>query len=236
MVGQQAGGGWNSCLLGSVTQGTPLYFPVLLLVKTPLPIVAGLFLHAGYGRRDAQSTVLLGTAAWLGLFLLGSKLNVGVRHALPVVPLITVVVARDLVHLRWRWVAPAVVGWMLARCVWAQGDYLSWFNVGDAGYEVSVVGEDWGQDLDEAAAYLRDQGVSLVVYDPYGAAALPILQARGLFVRSPRPCGVREPMTGTYMAHRHHIVRYPDCKAVYRRPPDHVVNDHIFLWDLSANR
>lgn len=234
MVGQQAGGGWYSWLLGELTQGSRIYFPVMLLVKTPLPIVVGLFLHLGFGHHDRTSGVLLAVAGWLGVFLIFSNLNVGVRHALPVVPLITVVVARDLgvaTGARTRWLGAAAVSWVLLRAGLAQGDYLSWFNIGDRGYGVSVVGEDWGQDLDEAADALKALGARRVFYEPYGVTAEPIVESRGVAVRRWR-CGQRLSRRGYLMIHRNQYVRSPVCQNRPAGPPTLVVDEHLLIWRL----
>lgn len=142
---QNAIGPYPSYAFGTVrSDGRWWYFPALLLVKVPLPVlVAGLLaLVAVLRRRPAAAS---GRASpwrrdgWLvavtaGVYLLGamaSRYNLGVRHLLPVLPFLFLPIA--LVAARRRWSAALLVGalaleavlltplWMSATNTWWLG-------------------------------------------------------------------------------------------------------------------
>ena len=146
--------------------GHPLYFWVLLFIKTPLPVFillgAGLF---GLYRRDFRASIPTLTIgfmlAYFMLMLTRSNLNMGFRHAMPAVPLLTILAARGFErgwvglgeyasHTVLRGLLAAALGVMPFTAVAAAPTYLGWFNVvvgRHRGHWISIIGEDWNQDL-----------------------------------------------------------------------------------------
>jgi len=166
-----------SYFLGEIRAvGTPAYFPVALLVKSPTgSVVAMLAALVGgawllrHSRPRALSTDLailaLGVPACVYLSLaLSAKLNLGVRHVLPLLPflfmLAGVVTARWMVGTK-RQAAVAVLLLAVAiETVVAWPNYLAFFNA-PAGSErggLWLLGDsnlDWGQDLPALADWQR---------------------------------------------------------------------------------
>src|SRR5262249_55715397 len=152
-------------LLGRITQdGFPLFFPVALLVKSPLPFIAlavwGLraVLRDADARSERQRRLVPALVALTILVsVLPSRINIGVRHVLPIYPLMAVYVGPGLVAL-WRSARPrlgralavALAAWQLAIPVFAAPDYLPWFNALAGRHPENVLLDsdlDWGQDL-----------------------------------------------------------------------------------------
>jgi hypothetical protein len=174
----------SSFFLGEIqVVGTPVYFPVALLVKSPTGSVVALIaaLVGGawllYRSRPKQPSgylaiLALGVPALVYLaFALSAKLNLGVRHILPLLPflfiLAGVVSARFMVG-RKRQVTVAVLLLAVAiETVVAWPNYLAFFNAPSGGERggLWLLGDsnlDWGQDLPALAAWQqRNPGVRL---------------------------------------------------------------------------
>ncbi len=93
---QNAAGVYPSYAFGEISyQGRWWYFPVVLLVKTPLVLLAAtLFAAAGFlrrqrGRASPDATILIATVVAIYLVMaMTSSYNLGMRHLLPVVQLL----------------------------------------------------------------------------------------------------------------------------------------------------
>jgi hypothetical protein len=176
---QNAEGGGVNFLRGKVSvQGFPSYFFVAFLCKSPVAFLvltaligAGLFRGDRAAREDAVLFLL--PAAVLLLASIGSAYNIGIRHLLPVYPLLAMAGAglfrrvRDAAGPRKRlavlalWALPLVSAVELARI---HPHELSYFNpfVGgpEAGRKIlSDSNVDWGLDLSRLGAELKRRGV-----------------------------------------------------------------------------
>lgn len=161
--------GHSSFLLGQMNVGGWwYYFPVLFAVKTPLPflllLLVGLALFWGQrpwqqGGSWAQGWLWLLAGGLAGASLL-SRVNIGYRYLLPVLPLLFVLVAGVLWRggKMWRWVMGVGLFWLAAESLWFHPHYLAYFNQiagGPAsGWRVAVDSNlDWGQDIAALATY-----------------------------------------------------------------------------------
>ena len=150
-------------LLGQVsTTGWWYYFIVAFFLKTPLPtIIAILFALVRWPwRREWRAGSILYLPALL--FFLGasiSKLQLGYRYLLPVLPFLFLMAGRVVAHdvvlrpRRWPKVATgALAAWLIVGAVVTFPNHLSYFNelVGgpNNGYRyLTDSNVDWGQDL-----------------------------------------------------------------------------------------
>ena len=143
--------GHTAYLFGELRQeGWWYYFPVVLFFKTPLAFLA--FASAG-----AVILVRRGEAlALVPLVLLAaamtSKINIGVRHVLPMYPLLTIAAALAVVTLWGRWRVPValLLGWYFIATAIAHPDYLAYFNEAAGRHPERIAADsnlDWGQDL-----------------------------------------------------------------------------------------
>ena len=250
MVRFHGGQGHSSWMLGiTYGWGNPAYFPALLLLKTPPVILLGVLLAAIRGIRQRRLPgVEVGMALLIGGFLLGllmmSQLNIGVRHALPVAVLFSLIAALALVRTtqeafarRGRLAVITAVALILtvpAAAVWNAGRYLPYFNIGRAGYLVSIVGEDWGQDSIFVADAIREHGMRPVTYVSYGIGSGPEVQHQGV---KPYIIGCGEPYIrrGWIIAHRAQVQRWPHCvRGLGQLPPTLVLHDNLWAWDVSS--
>ena len=119
------------------TKGRWWYFPALLLVETPLALLlaslaAFLFLKGRLREARAPHLLLGATLAVYLIVALTSSYNLGVRHLLPILPLLYLPAAAWVAGARWRMVV--VIGalaaealaiaplWMSATNTWWLGD------------------------------------------------------------------------------------------------------------------
>lgn len=150
-------------------EGFRWFFPFAFLVKTPVGILALILMALGGAvwafvsdraktqRGLYQVAPIVFLVAVYGLSAVGMKMNIGVRHILPIyAPLIILcgASARWLsVGSRWtRWAVLALVGSTVGSAAVAYPHYLAYFNLpsgGSArGYRLLVDSSlDWGQDL-----------------------------------------------------------------------------------------
>ena len=163
-------GGHPSYFLGTVMYtGSWLFFPLLFLVKTPLPVL--LLFAAAFFLRPKQLTGYgwLPWAVVAGVMAVAvpARINIGLRHVLPMFPFVCVLAAGAAAALWERasekqW-AGAVLAfllvWLAAGSLRAHPDYLADFNLlaGDHPENITVDSDlDWGQDILRLRDRLRE--------------------------------------------------------------------------------
>jgi 4-amino-4-deoxy-L-arabinose transferase-like glycosyltransferase len=167
--------GHPAFLLGQVSDsGWWYYFPIALGVKTPIPYlllaVAGSWLLLKRRHRDA---LLVAIAAVILLIAMSSRINIGVRHILPIYIPLSMIAAYAVVEL-WRLnrgtrlaIAGAIL-WLLASGVLAHPDYIPWMNAlaGKRPYHVLLDSNfEWGQDIWRLAQICRRRGITSLEYN-----------------------------------------------------------------------
>ena len=171
--------GHRAFFLGDLSgEGWWSYFPVTFLIKTPLVtlilLVTGLVVIIS--RRDLWRTAafLILPVGMLFAAAMTSRLNIGYRHILPVIPFV-LVLASTAVLLYRRWTATRILLllallWYLVAALRQQPHFLAYFNelVGGTPQGYRYLGDsnlDWGQDLKQLAELVSaDSGDWLVSY------------------------------------------------------------------------
>ncbi|MBW2370698.1 MAG: glycosyltransferase family 39 protein, partial [Deltaproteobacteria bacterium] len=157
--------------------GTWLFFPVVFLIKSPIPFLIlsagglGILFKKVITEKDWRLMAPPVAATAIFLIVLPSDINAGLRHILPVFPLISIVAGfalnRLFSNIKYPRAASALaVGlllWHLSSGVICHPDYLAYFN-GLAGRhpERIVVDSDidWGQDLARLSKTLKEKNIS----------------------------------------------------------------------------
>jgi hypothetical protein len=197
------------------------YFPLVFLMKTPLPTLALIALTGWWGLRRLLASSDLRTAAkrrrtglrawpFVGLvavyFLVAcaSNLNIGYRHLLPILPPLFVLVGGlELARMPLRVASWLLVGWLAVENVAARPYYLSYFNQlaggRDHGYRrLSDSNVDWGQDLPSLADWIanrRGSGDRTPIYLSYFGVDDP----KRFGIDAPEPFASRaEDLSGWY--------------------------------------
>lgn len=187
--------GHKSYLLGQVRQtGWWYFFPVALAVKTTIPflilVAIGVFhLVKLAWSRAADWIALAPVVAALTLLLvcMPSHINIGVRHILPIYPLLAIIGGVGACRL-WALRKPKYAGlalvlvlltWQLTSSIRAHPDYLAYFNEFAGSHPERILLDsdlDWGQDLLRLSAALHQQHVDQVSIAYAGSPRLDLGQ------------------------------------------------------------
>lgn len=251
IAAQNARGYPLSTFFGEPTRhGHVLYFPTLLLFRTPivvLVLLASVVPLAFRRRFRLPLTPVLLLVAVAGAFLLmamRAKLNMGVRHALPV-EVFLAVVAAVVATAWWRddrvcQIARPALGlgavFLVASTVMAGPHYLGWYNglIGrDRGHDISAVGDDWGQDRAALVELAQRERLEPLYYGHQTRTRQLEVRHLGLEY-TPLRCKKRPPAGAWVAVHRLRLQAagqrcYPYLED---RRPQHVVNDHILVYRM----
>ncbi|MBZ5621557.1 MAG: glycosyltransferase family 39 protein [Acidobacteriia bacterium] len=175
--------GHPTYLLGQRSHSGFWYFyPVVLAVKTPLAFLLLLAAGVVFQFRKAlpfrRAWLPLAFAAGILAVALTSRINIGVRHILPVYIGFSVLAGAAAVRLlemarteRWiRHVLLLLLLWFAGSSLWSHPDYLPYFNelAGSEPEKILVDSDlDWGQDVKRLVSRLRQAGASEVAFSPF---------------------------------------------------------------------
>jgi Dolichyl-phosphate-mannose-protein mannosyltransferase len=184
--------GHDSYLLGEYRKtGWWYFFPVVLAVKTPIGflLLAGAGLAVVFVKDAGHSWQRRLTAIFPMIILLvcmTSRINIGVRHILPIYPPLAVLGGYQAARLvrdgKRRWMRAAgllLVAWVTVDSLVVHPDYMAYFNSLASAHPENVLVEtdlDWGQDLFRLAARLRALGVTRFTMQYYGTAPVEIAE------------------------------------------------------------
>jgi hypothetical protein len=167
------------------TEGWVSYFPVAFLIKTPvgslLLIAASLLLfRQGQAMTRREAIFLLAPAALLVAAAMRGRINIGLRHILPVYPFLFVVASR-LATLRFRTPLRKALALGLPVAVTALSSLhaaphqLAYFNelVGGPGNGYRYLSDsniDWGQDLKGVKEFMERERLPMIYLSYFGNA------------------------------------------------------------------
>ena len=163
------------------------FFPVALAVKSPIPLLVlggiGTALAASRSHGSQRWALLapaLAAAAILAVCM-PAPINIGVRHVLPMYPLMAVMAGYGAARL-WnagtrrtlaRVTVAALISWQVVSSVAAHPDYLPFFNVLAGRHPERVLLDsdlDWGQDLKRLADTARVRRIPELSLAYFGTA------------------------------------------------------------------
>jgi Dolichyl-phosphate-mannose-protein mannosyltransferase len=172
--------GHTSYLLGERSMtGFWCFYLVSLAVKTPVGYLALMGFGAVLALRKKDGVAGL----WIPLAFAGAitvaascgRINIGLRHILPVYIGFSLMAAAAIVKLvemgaarRWMPAVPALLtGWLCVSSLMAHPDYIPYFNefAGSQPEKILVDSDlDWGQDVKRLAARLKKEHAASVVF------------------------------------------------------------------------
>lgn len=177
-------GNW-SYLWGSASRsGFGWYYPVALALKTPLgflALVAGAGVLAASRWRNVRWFAPVALSAAILAVGLYSRINIGVRHILPVygfLALLAAAFAWQWLNSPQRWMQRAVlacVAWIAVSGALNHPDYLAYFNelAGQEPERFLVDSDlDWGQDLLRLEKRIKELNVPALTFTPFTVADL----------------------------------------------------------------
>jgi len=148
---------------------------VVLAIKTPLAL---LVLACGAAiaryRRFARLGPALAFCAAILLCALASRINIGVRHILPIYVGLAVVggvIATAMLQRRaTRWILAGLLLWHVGSGALRHPDYLAYTNEIAGSHPENFVADsdlDWGQDMKRLGDRLRRAGAEEVTFEPF---------------------------------------------------------------------
>jgi hypothetical protein len=181
--------GHLSFFMGEVRErGWSAFFPVSILIKTPVPFlllatVGAVWLLRRSYREDRPLAAIPPLGALLiVLACIPSAINIGIRHLSPIFPLLAICAGVGAALL-WQRAGKAcyasrglvviLLTWQVAAGARAHPDYLAYFNeCCDAAPERWLIDSDldWGQDLHRLSLALKEQGVERLRLAYFGTA------------------------------------------------------------------
>jgi hypothetical protein len=250
-----------SFFLGQTSfEGWGYYFPIVFLLKTPLPLLLliGAAIAQSFRRRAwrTESFMLLPALLYFALIILAG-FNVGYRHILPALPFLMVYVSRAMYQVsRATCQAPSLrfafysllFLWLVLSSSFIHPDYIAYFNEAAPypRYELSVDSNlDWGQGLKALRAYMDAHSIERIRLSYFGAsdpAAYGI--AYDVLPRWPPPQQVDfnpiNPAPGMYAISASNLqgvlLAEPTTFDWFRRrTPDAIVGQSILVYDVQAD-
>ena len=182
--------GHPAMFLGESSQfGWPGYFPAALLLKaTPPLLILAVWAFAAAGKMRGGSPhigLYLGLAA-LGMIMVAIpiRVNIGVRHLMPIFPLLSLLAGGLFLIPPRRGLRSALaillIGWHMAESLWAHPDYIAYFTPPARSRDYHYLSDSnlaWGQDRWRLVEWLHshpDREVHVV-----GAEGIGMLTASG---------------------------------------------------------
>lgn len=184
-------GGNNYYFLGEVgNQAKASYFPIVYLIKEPLPWLILLFVAIAWFMRNQflslirrfrfyvqnnieEITIFFIAIIYFVLSIIGN-LNLGIRYLLPIYPFVILLVSRAVTSIQWKKPFSAIllllVAWYVVESVFAFPNYLSYFNQSVGGSKnghgyVTDSNTDWGQDLIRLNHWLDENKIEKIEGD-----------------------------------------------------------------------
>jgi Dolichyl-phosphate-mannose-protein mannosyltransferase len=245
-------------------QGWWYYFPVTFLIKTPIGslmlIAASLvFYRAGSPLETREALLLLLLPVLILISTTQAKVNIGLRHILPVYPFLFVLSSRlATVRFERRWLAPFLIGVPLTFTAMSSfriiPHQLAYFNeiVGgpDQGYRyLSDSNLDWGQDLKGVKAYMDKEDLPLIYFSYFGTAppsyyGIRYQDVAGTGIPEQPPPGDKVPVTAprkilAISVYNLQDVSRPDhplFRWLWVRQPVAKIGYSIFIYDLTNDQ
>jgi 4-amino-4-deoxy-L-arabinose transferase-like glycosyltransferase len=257
------GGGRSAYLLGKISpHGWWYYFPVAFAVKTPLATLIGVLLATAVVAHRPNRDDLFILVPPLAFFLASTttRLNLGYRHLLPMLPFLAVHIGRltrlplHRPHRLSKLVPLALAGWLAVGTLSIYPHFLAYFNpVGggpDRGWRILVDSNiDWGQDLKGLRKWMEREGIERVRLSWFGSARPEAYGVRydllpgvpyGFSAWQDPPFNPREPEPGVYAISVSNLVGVAlpdhDLYAWFRaREPDAKIGYSVFVYRVTGS-
>jgi hypothetical protein len=245
-------------------QGWWSYYLVAFLIKTPLGslmlVALSLLLYrAGTRLKTRDAVFLLLPVIIILLATTQAKVNIGLRHILPIYPFLFLLASRlATVQSRRGWPAPVLIGvsliFTIVSSLRVAPHQLAYFNeiIGgpDQGYRYLADSNlDWGQDLKGVKAYMERERLPIIYFSYFGSAPVSYYGIRYQYVPGTWPLELPPPADKVPAASPRKILAIsannlqdvftpynPLFQWLRQRTPVAKIGYSIFLYDLSGDR
>jgi hypothetical protein len=167
--------GHASYLLGRTSPtGFWYYYPVALAIKTPLALLLLCGAVLVWRSRVARLAPALAFCAAILICGVASRIDIGVRHVLPIYVGLSVVgggVGEAMLQRpATRWILAILLLWQAASGALQNPDYLAYTNEIAGRHPENFLADsdvDWGQDMKRLADRLQRAGAVEVTFEPF---------------------------------------------------------------------
>jgi hypothetical protein len=256
--------GHENYLLGRRSvSGSPAYFLVAFVLKSPIPflilLATGALLLRSSPHRQVVSLWLVFPAVLFFVVASLSDLQIGLRHLMPLFPLLFLIVGESGARL-WRQggLAPRLLlgvlaAWMILEAARTHPHHIAYFNqlIGDPDTAIDYLADsnlDWGQELRHLDEFLSAEGIGGVYLsyfgnaDPeaYGIRYLPVYYESSRPRRGDPTLDLRREPRALLAVSATHIqgVYRPTPEAfawLAEREPTAILGHSMFLYDLTTD-
>lgn len=199
MVLKRAIGGNNAYFMNTVaSRATPWYFPVLYATKeqlafhllTLIGIIFAVLNIVKIKEKGIVPTInwmknnfaIVAMIVFIFIYLLQSitgNLNIGIRHVLPTLPFIYLLVARQIIMWMEKYdikkylLIAGLLLWMLISIIFTAPYFLSYYNILGGGtfngYKIATDSNyDWGQDMYRLKDFVEKNNIDKIAIDYFG--------------------------------------------------------------------
>ncbi len=245
-------------LLGEISNnGFLAYFPIAFLVKTPLPVVLLVLSAAAWtlsGRNTRDAYFLLIPAVVFFLLAVLSRMNIGLRHILPIYPFLFVWLG-GVAGSMWR--SGRRLGkcfpvfcliWLAAGTAATYPNYLAFFNEFATAPKKAIEflvdsNLDWGQDLKELKKWMNANSIGTIQLAYFGTAepsyyGIDAVYLPGTTLPSGPTLSSLSPKTGYVAISATHLVGlYLDDRDTYSEfrnlEPVTIIGNSIWVYRLK---
>lgn len=174
--------GHHSYFLGQwLDKGFWYYYPIAILIKTPVAllmlilIASVLALRRVRQWRFGEATPLIAAFVFLGCAMTNNA-TIGIRHILPIYPLLAVVIGVEFgrMNLRRQVIGWILAAWLVATAFLAHSDYIAYFNEivgGPAHGQDYLVDSDFGQGFKRLKRWMGQNRIAHIYLDSTGTPA-----------------------------------------------------------------
>ena len=219
------------------------YYPVAILVKTPIPLLLLMVSTVALAVRRVRSLTfaelapLIGAIVYLGCAMT-SKANIGIRHVLPIFPLLAVVVGvqASRASRSIRIVTLILCGWLVFVAFRAHPYYVAYFNEfagGPANGQNYLVDSnfDWGQDGKRLKQWMAANKVEHIYLDYFGTGVA--IEYHKIANTRVTPDRARQLRDGWLVVSATRLMR-PEYAWLRERAPAARVAHTLFVYRLSG--
>ena len=239
----------DNFLFGRISStGWWYFYWAAFLIKTPLPFLACILVGLGLRPKVSvckkdENFLLLSMLPMVLFFSLPTKINIGIRYILPLLPLLCIMAGKvaNIESKTWKKGMALLCMWYAGSALWIYPHYLAYFNelVGGPsnGYKFLVDSNlDWGQDLQELADHLEKNDASDPKIKYFGPP--DVMQYYGLENADLSDC---EPSPGTWIISATYLQNLyladRNCHDWLRAlEPENVIGYSIFIFEVSEQQ
>ena len=188
MVAHRTAGGNNAYFWGEISsKGWVSYFPTLFLTKEQIGLIILILLSIiivlknKSKFKDPKTLIFLAFIAYYWAWSLWSPLNIGIRHILPTLPFIYILISKPIIvwlnvnRIKKLFVS-VVFAWMALEISFVFPYFVSYFNAFAGGYKngykiATDSNYDWGQDLKRLKIWMQKNNVEEIYLDYFGGGS-----------------------------------------------------------------